>query len=1479
MFDNQELKEYIEDANVIKTRSLVSAEINLNIADNIKTIGNYRYRPHETVSLSAGERSIYATLINSFDQNDEGNFYTGATDADVVVDGGIDEDNIPLAFKSNKQKEKLIFSLEECFGRFRPRSGINKARFFNDRYIPFVNQDMAQRPRYYIPHKNDKFKYWSSYRTESITYEYVYPNGIIQYGTSPQYDYLVDGELVVKPGKPLSSQEVGISNNTINDNHYISDAAPFVVYENQVPANRIVVKMQTGIGASDLGTFSGLGGDFEDPFFGQENSSTPSRWRIQYLQNNIWTDAIVFDENSIRDNGQAIIGPDGYVEVYYGVKIPEQYRGSFYKAGEYVHQSLLPDTAVNGQAYLVRSSSTQRGTYYVWMDGKYESFVPEYGWSLIQDEINLLNELAEDLTNPPASTNLVNGNTEYEEFQYVSGLRVVAETMNKQNATFDLIELSPRLGINLSDKMTDYSVTKQMSDVGITGLPVGQLLAGTGSATVFDFDLAFSPSNSSSIIADYVSQNIQFKFYEAITGVDNYDYYIPIKTLYSEGFPETSNTDRTVSLELRDLFFYFESLDAPEILLTDTSISFAIATVLDSIGFSNYVFLRTDNEDEPLIPYFYVPRNTTVAEILEQIAISTQYAMFFDEYNNFVVMSKNYVLPDANQRELDSTLYGSVDSRKSGIIKNEPFSNKSNIIELSSQTRNIYNDGQIDYSTKYIQRSYSSIRQASLIDRQRTWIYKPVLLWEVSGTEQTKTINEETGEQSKFVLSAIPIQTDLSDELPYVDNHIVQSNTIDFGEGIYWVSRYSGYFYANGEIIRYDAVQYSVPGLGEADGVAADGTVWITSNQEYRKYFSKLPFNGKMYPTGLARIYSEPNYEIVNNVAIPSNGEVAVHGRGQFGTKVVYHNAGLNEYWSDPDTLRGCVMESGLLFSQSEFDGTTFEGIAGIYDASGTSRNGIIKNHLSSSYPTETEVNRFKSTQSGTIQSSALVMTGKTFASTEKPVDHIAYTYKQLDDSYKFFGTRMRLIGRIQNSEERIQSPSGSSSYYTVPGSKPDESIVIGASSGGMGIMVNPSTNAGYYFEIAALTAADTDQYEELDYVHNVIFYKILAGQGESKAIPVKLYGGLANILVDDGNFAGQYRMASEKDPTVFDLGVQYQDIGNTRRFYLYINNNLIATVDDEDPLTNVPNMSLFIRGTARAMFENIFALTKDYSENISASLELPTSTAFGDSNVSVSESFRKYAMSGVIQSTYLSSLSPSEGPKYNMYFEEFGTIMREAHYFNVKYDKAYPALYSKIAPTFNRVKGYTVSGFLPTAYGAEFLIFNATDTALSLDETSGNYLRILGVTFTESSDSVLTVDQYFSKLSDLSRPEIAASSAISSPLIAKEKYFDIKTSRMTYGKKEFSLTAPFIQSQDDANSLMAWLTSKIMKPRLSVGVSVFPNPMIQLGDIVNIEYKDNNNVDVVAPSDKKFVVYNIEYSRSTDGPSMNLYLSEVNNG
>lgn len=1836
MYRDEELQAHLETSSTIKTQTAVIAEWNMNIAENILQAGNYRFRPKDPAPINSYDPD-YRNPATSFSVNDyyydivSGKYvgprnYTDATDSDISIDGGYKSikngpnvDKTPTVFQSKKQKEKLLYSLEDCFGRFRPRSGINKLRYFPGKFSHFTDKDLAKRPRYYIADKEDTFKYWSSFRTEDqeergISKRYIdkliitsiVGNGeFVAYTTATDHGLSANDIVNISGVDPIdfniSDVPVvavldsttfyiegtslatyiggGILDKTI-DRYYIDDVAPYVVYKEKVPANRIVVKMQTNVGTMPSAeSFENINGSNLDPFYGYENQTTPVRWSIQYLQDDNWMDAITFDENSVRRNGEKIIGADGFVEVSYGLIVPDQYRDIFYPSGQYTSSGLpAANELSDGTAFLVKESLTDVGQYYVAVSGVYETFPAEYGWAVNEPEVSRLTNYVTDLTSPDKFFNPVDVVDEYREFQYVSGLRVVVETMNTLDSTFDLIELSPRLVSDISDKVRSLSIKKVASDLGISGMPVGQLLASTGTLDLFDYDQAFFSENTNSLISSLSSQNIQVKIYDIVVDVSGYDYYVPIKTMYVEGFPAVTNSDRTVSFTLRDLFFRLESLTAPQVLIQNASISYAVSLLLDNIGFSNYTFLRVENENEMVIPYFSVGPDLSIAQVLNDIAVSSQSAMFFDEDNNFVVMSKQYIMPSLGDREydIDTTLYGTKDfahtditnanqAADTKILQNRATKTKlANIVEVSSNDSTVYNDGIISFTNRYIQKSYSSIKQASQIDRDRSWVYKPSLLWEVAGDEATKAENEIASAKSDYALAAVPLNSDLSSNVPSVKNNVLVDNVIDFGDGVYWLTRYNGYFYANAEIIRYDAIQYSVSGLNGTEG--ADGnTVWITSLQDYQKYFSKISFNGKMYPTGLVRIFAEPNYETINGVTRLRNGAVARHGRAQFGTGVrdtygktipVAHKAGLSKEWYSDTNLRGCNMDSryllgsnfdkelGNVFSetivrgidiliteseissdvlittsmtlpakfiskkhglktgdtikfatsntlpgqmlvntiyyvkdkidvdtftisttnggtamivddsiaqlglhsfsrvlstvdnypakviaydhrllpgdaikfsttgtlpagvaanqiyyvlQSSFttDGFIFsttstvnndgppieitgsgtgihtlsanitvqdtaetikvldatgispgftvsivsgngmlkpntvvtevnlerntikisppadilllkdindpvtglpinhsirvvdrvlakEGVAGIANDSAktTTRNGIIKNFMSNAYTEESNVNNLLSTQAGTVQSSAFIMQGSTVGLVDNNIDLVSYVYKQLDDRFKHFGTRMRIVGRIENNETRGQTPNGLTTYYTEESLTSDQPTAIGGASGGIAFFINPETNNGYYFEIAALTANNLTNYTNTDTINNVFFYKVMANSSATtataKAIPVKLWGGNADILVDSGLFTSQNRLSADTQETKYDLSVEYEKIGKKIRFYLFINNVQVATVDDESPLDIYNNIALFTRGSSRVMFENVYALSNNYTQNTTFSVGKLVDSAFGNSDISVTNAFQKYALSGMIQSTYLSGISSLEAPRYNLYFEEFGTIMREASHFDIRYDKAYPALYAKLAPTFNKIKGYTVSGFTASAYGAEFLVFNNTDGPLSLDSASGNYLRILGVTFTQESQGELTVDQYYSKLSDFSNPQFSGDQLIKSPQKVAEEFKDIRLSRLTNGKNEFSINASFIQSRDDAQDLMSWLTTKVMQPRKSVGVNIFSMPTLQLGDIVNIDYKSENGVDEVAPVDSRFVVYAIDYNKDSAGPSMTAYLSEV---
>jgi hypothetical protein len=1457
MFGNSTLKEHLEQNSTIKTESLVLVEWNLNNAENIEKIGNYRYRP----TVASPTEANFGVVRSIYESTDTLLAYTNATNADIVVDGGYDDDGTKADYLVNTDiKMQSLFSLEQCFYKFRPRSGINKIINHSNRYINNGSTNMFERPRYYFPSKDDNFKYWTSTREESV------PNS-------------------------LTPKTRGVSVNS-SGTYYIDDAAPFVKYRNPFFANRIVVKMQSHTSAVNNGPFE----KFSDPFYegaSGENKRVPKEWRIQYLDadNNTWTDAYSF-------SGSSLIGSNGYVELSYGITNKP---ASFTYVQTLSSTNALPELSITGYAYLVKANSTDKGIFYIWNGGtsetkldNYTQLVPNYGWTLLSTEdVSTSSNYVTDFTDPDYY--VAGSSRVYRELQRLNGLRIVVRTMNTNDSSFDLIELSPRLAANITDITESFNVKKTASDLGLSGLPVGQIIAGGGQINIFDYDQSFNPNNTynysagtGSIVANLNTKNVQFRFYQIVKDVDGVDFYIPQKTLYSETFPEYNSKTRQMGITLRDLFFYLESQEVSNLLIINNTLSYIVGSLLDSIGFSNFSFYRATGEKDFIVPYFFVAPKTTAAQVLQDLARASQTAMFFDEYNNLIVMSKEYLMPDTvanGGRATDVTLYGTKDFISNGVYSNEfatdeianPTNNLTNIVDIASQNNDVYNDGRISYTTRNVLRAPLTPLAKNLSDREISWGYKPTLLWEISAD----TLTKDRGSQSEYVLNAMPLNSDLTTDLPVYSSGAVINNTMDFGENIYWqaINRYAGYFYANGEIIKYDAIQYDIAGQGK---------VWITSQLEYEDYKNNLPFLGKMYATGLVRIYSE----VKDNVVIK-------HGRGQFGTTITYHPSKTSKKtsniydWTDQSVVSGFKMNSSYIFENAspltditnESSGTEISsGVLSSTKAKTANISTVIKNTFITESRNETQKD-VQDLAPQTVSASALVMDGPNFVTADgSPKDFITYSYKNLGAKYNHVGTRMRIVGTIKTKENGSQLSYGAMPYFNLTG-ETSELPTISGGSAGLGIMVNPQTNTGYYLELVALSQDNIADYDGNE-IATIYFYKINRQNGEaatSLSIPTVLFRGLYSILTDSGSFYGAGTLPNdEQEPTVYDVAVEYEKINaKTYMFYIYINGKLIAQVEEIDFLqgTDTQNISLFVRGTSRAMFENVYALSANYSKNRDIKVVKGKNSLVADSlglrQTKVgTDGQLNYSINDILQTTFFSNVG-TNGSDYNLYYEEFGTIMRECAYLNVKFDKAYPSLLSKIASGNDKTKGYTVSGFNPTPYGAEFIIFNNTDRWLSIGSGTGNPLSIIGLTLTNDTQNELTVDDYFAKRSDLSDTEFVSDSLFNNPSLARESYIDIKNSRMTYGKKDFSLDSIYIQTQDAANNIMGWIIKKIMRPRRSVGIQVFGMPIIQLGDIVEIEY-DAEGINQISAGDTRFVVYSIETNVDAEGPTMSVYLSEV---
>ena len=242
-----------------------------------------------------------------------------------------------------------------------------------------------------------------------------------------------------------------------------------------------------------------------------------------------------------------------------------------------------------------------------------------------------------------------------------------------------LVEVSPRLEIDLSDFVENVSIDKSL-DSGQTGLPISSIntndatinLSGipamNGSTLVPIFS---SQSNqSSTILANLLRKNIKFYInfnlieFATIgtTPAASSNTYIPGGVFYSDTWEE--NDISSVRVQCFDISRYLQATPVPDYVANLKSVFEVITNILDLAGFTDYDYDSLhricNNKSSPLdLSYYYCnSKDTTILDALSQIFIAYQIGAYIDEYGVMKFLSLHNILSsvDSNITISDSNI-------------------------------------------------------------------------------------------------------------------------------------------------------------------------------------------------------------------------------------------------------------------------------------------------------------------------------------------------------------------------------------------------------------------------------------------------------------------------------------------------------------------------------------------------------------------------------------------------------------------------------------------------------------------------------------------------------------------------------------------------------------------------------------------------------------------------------------------------------
>lgn len=273
----------------------------------------------------------------------------------------------------------------------------------------------------------------------------------------------------------------------------------------------------------------------------------------------------------------------------------------------------------------------------------------------------------------------------------LNGIRLVVKEMSNADAYFNLIELSPRLELDMSPYVITYETNMEMSSTTFL-TPIGQASSNTGSVTLSNVDQLFNNENEDSLFYKLIDKNIlvsidlEYDLNEYGGGLES----VREATMYVDQWSTSSDLEMTA--ELKDSSKFLQEEKVPQTLLQNITVGEAIWRICDSIGFNNYVYDTKETESVSHIEYFWTEEEDTVWDTFQSLAQATQTAVYFDEFDILRIKSRESALDLEAEPvwELEAT---NNRGRLADIVEaNISADYESNIVNVKYQTTKVSDD-------------------------------------------------------------------------------------------------------------------------------------------------------------------------------------------------------------------------------------------------------------------------------------------------------------------------------------------------------------------------------------------------------------------------------------------------------------------------------------------------------------------------------------------------------------------------------------------------------------------------------------------------------------------------------------------------------------------------------------------------------------------------------------------------------------------
>jgi hypothetical protein len=397
-----------------------------------------------------------------------------------------------------------------------------------------------------------------------------------------------------------------------------------------------------------------------------------------------------------------------------------------------------------------------------------------------------------------------------------------------------LIEVSPRLEIDLTDFVQNVSINKSL-DSDNSLLPISSLntndaqisLSGipamNGSTIVPIF--SSQSDQSSTILANMLRKNIKFYInfnlatYSTPGSTTTSNTYIPGGVFYSDSWSE--NDIKDVAIQCFDISRYLQSTPVPDYVANLKNVFDIITNILDLSGFTDYdydsLYSICNSKSAPIdLSYYYCnSQDSTIIDALNQIFVAYQIGAYIDEYGIMKFLSLQNILS----------------SSTSNISLSE-----ANILEGGFSISNASKPGKISlrYQTPKVKQSPSLQNVTNLeIKNSPSFVYT---------TSNDVVWSQQTNDSIGFNY--------IKDNMSATSN-VLSINNNDLRDIFHTFNlNNDGYAFIENEIVSFTYKEYTISTLDGSESV----TVSIKNNLELSSEIDRFI---KQYSIGLLNTYAQ----------------------------------------------------------------------------------------------------------------------------------------------------------------------------------------------------------------------------------------------------------------------------------------------------------------------------------------------------------------------------------------------------------------------------------------------------------------------------------------------------------------------------------------------------------------------------------------------------------------------------------------------